>query len=70
MHVALLIPTDDGQPGRSIGRIKPQRTMRTVLAVVLDVDAQDALQVPSPYDQQPVQALGAGRAHPAFGGSA
>ncbi len=40
--------------------------VRTVLVVMLYVDAQDLLQMPTPDDQQPVQALGADRTDPAF----
>jgi hypothetical protein len=65
-HPASLIPTHDGQPGRSLRRFEPQRPVRTVLVVVLDVDSQDLLQVASPDDQEPVKAVGADRTNPAF----
>jgi hypothetical protein len=59
-HPASLIPTHDGQPGRSIRRFEPQRPVRTVLVVVLDIDSQNLLQMPSSDNQEPVQAVGAG----------
>ncbi len=35
--------------------------------VVIDVDAQDALELPATADQEPVEAVAADRADPAFG---
>jgi hypothetical protein len=66
MHSALLILADHGQPGRRLWRLQPQRLVRTVSVVMLDVDAEDLLQVATADDQQPVQALGTGGAHPAL----
>jgi hypothetical protein len=40
-HPALLILTDDGHPSTSIRCFEPQRPVRTVLVVVLDVSSQD-----------------------------
>jgi hypothetical protein len=34
-HLARLVLTDDGQPGKWIRRLEPQRPVRTVLVVVL-----------------------------------
>jgi hypothetical protein len=42
-HPARLV-FSDGQPGRWIRRLEPQRPVRTVLVVVLDIDSQDLLQ--------------------------
>jgi putative transposase len=50
-----------------IRRLPPGRPVRPVGVVVLDVDSEDLLEVAAPEDQQPVQALGAGGADPAFG---
>jgi hypothetical protein len=41
--------------------------VRSVLVVVLAVDAEHVLEVPSAEDQDPVEAVGADRAHPALG---
>ena len=48
MHLALVILGDDGQLGGRIWRLQAQRPVRAVLVVVLDVDAQDLLQVALP----------------------
>ena len=66
MHSALLILADHGQPGRRVWRLQPQRPVGTVSVVMPDVDAEDLLQVAAADDQQPVQALGTDRAHPAL----
>jgi hypothetical protein len=66
-HPACLVLSDDGQPGRWIRRLEPQRPMRTVLVVVLDIDSQDLRQMPSSDNQEPVQALGTDGADPSFG---
>jgi len=42
-----------------LGRPELESTMRSVPVVVIDVDAQDALEVPAVEDEQPVQTLGA-----------
>ena len=44
-----------------------ERPVRAVFVVVPDVDPQDPLEVATANDQQPVQALGADRRHPALG---
>ena len=49
-----------------IGRLQPERPVRTVGVVVLDIDV-DLLEVAAADDQQPVQALGPDRARPALG---
>ena len=41
--------------------------MRPVGVVVVDVDAQDTLTLPAAADQQPVKAIAADGADPAFG---
>ena len=47
--------------------LQPQRAVRPVLVVVLDVLAQDAFDVAAVEDQQPVQALGADGSDEPFG---
>jgi hypothetical protein len=47
-HPACLVLSDDGQPGRWIRRLEPQRPVRTVAVVVLDIDSQDLFQMPRP----------------------
>src|SRR3954464_8924997 len=44
-----------------------ERAMRPVGVVVVDIDAQDALKLPAAADQEPVEAIAAYRADPAFG---
>ena len=56
-HFTSFILTDDGQSGGSVRCLKPERPVRTVPVVVLDVDPQDLLQMTAPNDQQPIQAL-------------
>ena len=41
MHLALLLIADDRQPGGRVWRFKSQRSVRTVLVVVPDVDPKD-----------------------------
>jgi hypothetical protein len=41
--------------------------VRSVLVVVLAVDAEHVFEVPSTEDQDPVEAVGADRANPALG---
>ena len=41
--------------------------MRPMGVVVVDVDAEDALELPAAGDQEPVEAVPADRADPAFG---
>jgi hypothetical protein len=52
-----------------IRRLQPKRPVRTMTVVVVDIDPEHTLQVPSPDDQQPVKALGAGRLDPSGGSS-
>jgi len=66
-NLARLILADNRQPSRSVRCLKPERSMRTMPVVVLDIDPQDLLQVGSSYDQEPVQALGADGADPSLG---
>ena len=63
-NLARLILADNRQPSRSVRCLKPERSMRTMPVVVLDIDPQDLLQVGSSYDQEPVQELGADGADP------
>jgi hypothetical protein len=66
MHsAALIVRTEDGQPGGRIRRLQHERPVGTV-AVVLDVDPKDPLQVATANDQEPVEALGADRPDPAL----
>jgi hypothetical protein len=67
MHAVLAVPTDRTRIGRLVRRLKLQRPVWTMPVVVRDVDPQDLLQMRAPNDQEPVQTLGAHRAHPAFG---
>ena len=57
---------DEVQTNGWTWRLQPERPMRSVRVVVLDVDPEHLFQVASPNDQQPVQALGPDRADPAF----
>src|SRR4030095_16735330 len=63
----LVILAQDGQLGRRVWRLQQQRPVGTVAVVMLDVDPKDLLEVAATDDQQPVQALGPDRAHPALG---
>ena len=65
MYPALLL-ADAGQSGGRVWRFKLQRPVWTVLVVVSDVDPKGLLEVAAPNNEQPVQALGADRAHPAL----
>ena len=68
MHsAALIVRTEDGQPGGRIRRLQHERPVRTVAVVMLDVDPKDPLQVATADDQGPVEALGADRPDPALG---
>jgi hypothetical protein len=66
VYNALVILAQDGQPGRRVWRLQQQRPVGTVAVVMLDVGAQDLLEVAATDDQQPVEALGADGAHPAL----
>jgi hypothetical protein len=61
------IPADDGWTGRWIRRFQPERPVGTVDVVMLDVDPKHLLQVVTPNDKSPVQALGPHRTDPALG---
>src|SRR4029450_104176 len=64
VHPAFASLMDGVQAGRWIRGSKPERPMRPMHVVMLDVDAQHPLQVAASYDQQQVQALSADRADP------
>ena len=49
-NLARLILADNRQPSRSVRCLKPERSMRTMPVVVLDIDPQDLLQVGSSHD--------------------
>jgi hypothetical protein len=53
-------------PTAGFGGCSPERPVRTVGVVVLDIDPKDLLEVATADDQQPVQALGAHRPDPAL----
>jgi hypothetical protein len=59
-------PATEGWFDGGIRRLQPERPVRMVDVVVLDIDPQDLLEVAAPDDQQPVQALGAHRPDPTF----
>ena len=59
VHLGSMISTDGGQPSGSVRCLKSEGAVWTMPVVVLGVDPQDLLQVPSADDQQPVEALGA-----------
>ena len=67
MHPAWLAVADDPQVGEWIRRLQSERPVGTVMVVVGDVDPEHLLEVSSPANQQPVQALGPHRADPALG---
>src|SRR6266511_2287687 len=62
-----------GRCGRRIGsaaairRLQVERAVWTLLVEVADVDAEDVLELATTEDQQPVEALPAHAADPAFG---
>jgi hypothetical protein len=56
VHLSWMILGDAARTGW-VRRLQPQRPVRALLVVALHVDAQDPIPVPSPDDQQPVQAL-------------
>ena len=66
MHPALELIADDHQYGGRVWRFKSQRSVRTVLVVVPDVNPKDLFEVAAPNNEQPVQALGADRSDPAL----
>ena len=63
----------DGRCVRRIGsaaairRPEVERSLWTLLVEVADVDAEDVLKLAAPEDQEPVEALAAHAANPAFG---
>ena len=65
-NLTSLAIADDVQTGGWIRRLQPKRPVRTMTVVVVDIDPERTLQVPSPDDQQPVKALGAGRPDPSL----
>ena len=66
MHLGWVILGDDCGTGWT-WRLQPQRSVRTVLVVVLHVDTQGPIQVALPDDEQPVQTLGTNCPDPALG---
>ena len=59
MHsAALIVRTEDGQPGGPIRRLQHERPGGGGVGVMLDVDPKDPLQVATANDQEPVEALG------------
>jgi hypothetical protein len=50
MHLGSIIPADDGQLSGSVRCLKSEGAVWTMSVVVLGVDAQDVLQVPSADD--------------------
>jgi hypothetical protein len=61
-----LIHAGERQSGGWFRRLQPERPVRAVGIVVLDVDPQDLLEVAAIEDEQPVQALSPYRANPAL----
>jgi hypothetical protein len=55
-HHALFALADDGQPGRSVRRLKLERPVRPMGVVVLEIHPKDLRQMATSYNQQPVQA--------------
>jgi hypothetical protein len=64
VHLASMIPADDGQHTGSVRCLKSEGAVWTLPVVVLDTDPKDLSQVPSADDQQPVEALRADGANP------
>jgi hypothetical protein len=65
MHPASPKLADNGQPGGLIWRLQPERPVRAVAVVMLDAEPKGPLKVAAP-NEQPVQALGTDRPHPAL----
>jgi hypothetical protein len=61
-----LVYAGERQSDDWIRRLQPERPVRPVSVIVLDVDPQHLLEVPASEDQQPVQALGPYRPDPAL----
>ena len=55
------------ETGPRLRRDEPETAMRTMAVVMIDVDAEDALELAAAGDQDPVQALAPHRAHKARG---
>jgi DNA-binding IclR family transcriptional regulator len=53
--------------GAWVGRDESERAVRQLGVVVLDMDPEDALEVATVEDQEPVEALGADGAHEPLG---
>jgi HEAT repeat protein len=51
----------------AVGREEVERAVRPVLVVMAAVDAKDVCEVAAAEDEDPVEAIGAERAYPAFG---
>jgi hypothetical protein len=66
-HRAWFILAEASRPAGRVWWLQPERPVGTMLVVVLDVGPQDLLKVAAADDQQPVQALGTDRPHPALG---
>src|SRR5512132_3895658 len=65
-NLTSLTLADDVQTGGWTRRLQPKRPVRTMTVVVVDIDPEHTLQVPSPDDQQPVKALGPDRPYPSL----
>jgi hypothetical protein len=57
-HGAWFILAQVSRPAGRVWWLQPERPVGTVGVVMLDVDAEDLLEVAAADDQQPVQALG------------
>jgi hypothetical protein len=55
------------ETGPRLRRDEPETAMRTMAVVMIDVDAEDALELAAAGDQEPVQALAPHRADKALG---
>src|SRR5512132_4123202 len=67
MHLAWLAVADDAPIGGWIRRFQSESSVGTMGVVMGGIDTQDLLQIPSPDDQHPLQALGADGSNPALG---
>ncbi len=64
LYPGLATLADEVQANGWTWRLQPERPMRSMRVVVLDVDPEHLFQVASPDDQQPVQALSPHRRDP------
>jgi hypothetical protein len=64
--LTLLTLADDVPTGGWIRRLQPERPVRTMTVVVVDIDPKHPLEVAAPDDQQPVKTLGADRPDPSL----